>query len=153
MVGMKRRRFVARLGSRANERGFTYLWVLVAIALLGLGLAAVSEVWATSSRRQKLVELEWIGGQFSRAIGSYYQSTLGAVKSYPASLQELIDDRRYLTTRRHLRTIYANPFTGKQDWEPVVAADGRIRGIRVAAPLDEGGGAREFVYEPGGANR
>lgn len=149
MVGMKRRRFVARLGSRANERGFTYLWMLVAIALLGLGLAAVAEVWATSARRQKLVELEWIGGQFTRAIGSYYQSTPGAVKSYPASLQELIDDRRYLTTRRHLRTIYANPFTSRQDWDPVVAADGRLRGIRLAVRSDEVSVVREFVYEPG----
>jgi type II secretory pathway pseudopilin PulG len=150
---MERSRLVARLGSRPNERGFTYLWVLVAIALMGLGLAAVSEVWVTSARRQKLVEFEWIGAQFARAIGSYYQSSPGAAKAYPASLQELIDDRRYVTTRRHLRTIYANPFTGKQDWDLVVAADGRLRGVRVTAPSDEGGAVREFVYEPGGANR
>ena len=130
-----------------RERGFTYLWVLVAVAVLSIGLLAVSEVWATSARRQKMIELEWIGAQFVRAIGSYYQSTPGAAKAYPTSLQDLIEDRRYLTIRRHLRAIYPNPFTGKADWELVVGGDGRVRGVR-ARLADEGGGV-EFVFQPG----
>ena len=131
------------------QGGFTYLWVLVAIAVLGMGLLAVSEVWVTSARRQRLVELEWIGAQFTQAIGSYYQSTPGAAKVYPLTLQDLLEDRRYVTVRRHLRTVYANPFTGKQDWEPVVAADGRIRGMRIALPAEGVSAVREFVYQPG----
>jgi len=119
------------------------------IALLGIGLLAVSEVWVTSAERQKLVELEWIGGQFTRAIGSYYQSTPGAAKVYPQSLQELIEDRRYVTMRRHLRTVYFNPFTGKPDWELVLAADGRIRGVRVVVPGQHKNTMREFLYKPG----
>jgi len=131
------------------QGGFTYLWVLVAIAVLGIGLLAVSEVWVTSARRQKLVELEWIGAQFTQAIGSYYQSTPGAAKVYPLTLQDLLEDRRYVTVRRHLRTVYANPFTGKPDWEQVLAADGRIRGVRVALPVEGISSVREFVYQPG----
>lgn len=136
------------VGSRA-QGGFTYLWVLVAIAVLGIGLLAVSEVWATSARRQKLVELQWIGAQFTQAIGSYYQSTPGAAKVYPKTLQDLIEDRRYVTVRRHLRTVYANPFTGKPDWELVVAGDGRVRGIRVTVPGENGTSVKEFAYQPG----
>lgn len=133
-----------------SQRGFTYLWVLIAISVLGIGLAAVSEVWATSVRRQKLAELEWIGAQYMQAIGSYYESTPGAGKSYPSSLQELVEDRRYVTMRRHLRAIYANPFSGKPDWEVVVAAsDGHIRGVRVTLPGEALSSAREFVYQPG----
>ena len=149
MVMNGRLRLTSRARRAQNERGFTYLWVLVAIAVLGIGLLAVSEVWVTSARRQKLVELEWIGAQFTQAIGSYYQSTPGAAKAYPLTLQDLLEDRRYVTMRRHLRTVYANPFTGKQDWEQVVAADGRIRGVRVALPAEEVSAVREFVYQPG----
>ena len=136
------------VGAR-TQGGFTYLWVLAAIAVLGIGLLAVSEVWVTSARRQKLVELDWIGGQFTRAIGSYYQSTPGAAKVYPLTLQDLLEDRRYVTPRRHLRTVYANPFTGKPDWELVVAGDGRVRGVRVAVPGGDVNAMREFVYLPG----
>jgi type II secretory pathway pseudopilin PulG len=148
MVTMKRRA-VVRTRTTTDMRGFTYLWMLVAIAVLGIGLLAVSEVWVTSARRQKMVELEWIGGQFVQAIGSYYQATPGAAKAYPLTLQDLIKDRRYVTVRRHLRTVYANPFTGKPDWELVTAADGRIRGVRVVLSSDEKGVAKEFVYLPG----
>jgi type II secretory pathway pseudopilin PulG len=132
-----------------TQGGFTYLWVLVAIAVLGIGLLAVSEVWVTSARRQKLVELQWIGAQFTQAIGSYYQSTPGAAKVYPKTLQDLIEDRRYVTVRRHLRTVYANPFTGKPDWELMVSGDGRVRGVRVNVPGEDGAGVREFAYQPG----
>ncbi len=34
-----------------SQRGFTYLCVLVAIAVLGMGLVAASEVWQTKNRR------------------------------------------------------------------------------------------------------
>ena len=138
-----------RSARRRAQGGFTYLWVLAAIAVVGIGLLAVSEVWVTSVRRQKLVELDWIGAQFVQAIGSYYQSTPGAVKAYPARLQDLIEDRRYVTVRRHLRTVYANPFTGTQYWELLVAADGSVRGVRVVVPADGANTVREFVYQPG----
>lgn len=143
--GGRSRRYVGPRG----QGGFTYLWLLGAIAVLGIGLLAVSEVWVTSARRQKMVELDWIGGQFMQAIGSYYQATPGVAKAYPATLQDLIEDRRYVTVRRHLRTVYANPFTGKPDWALVVAADGRVRGVRVVVPGDGEDAVREFVYQPG----
>lgn len=146
MVGGCRARQATEL---RTQGGFTYLWVLLAVAILGIGLAAVAEVWVTSARRHKLAELEWIGAQFTQAIGSYYESTPGAAKSYPSTLQDLIEDRRYLTTRRHLRTIYANPFSGKQDWELLVAADGRLRGVRVNVAAEEGTVSREFAHQPG----
>jgi type II secretory pathway pseudopilin PulG len=140
------------VGPRAQD-GFTYLWLLAAIAVLGIGLFAVSEVWVTSARRQKMVELEWVGGQFTQAIGSYYQATPGAAKVYPASLQDLIEDRRYVTVRRHLRAVYANPFTGRPEWDLVAAADGRIRGVRIRLAENSGGMVREFIFTPTAMNQ
>jgi len=134
------------LGHR--QRGFTYLALLLAIAVLGIGLAAASEVWVTTARRQKLEQLEWIGAQFTQAIGSYYTASPGSVKVYPETLEELLEDRRYLTIRRHLRTVYLNPFTGKADWEKVSGPDGKVQGVRVAVRTESGVQVREFVHLP-----
>ena len=123
----------------------------MAIAIIGVGLLAVSEVWVTTARRQKTEELEWIGSQFTQAIGSFYQSSPGVSKSCPLSLQDLLEDRRHALVRRHLRTIYRNPFTGMADWELIKAPDGTVRGVRVSAPLGDRIQPREFVYLPAAA--
>jgi len=130
------------------QQGFTYLWLLAAIAVLGIGLAEVSEVWASSARRQRIAQLEWIGAQFTSAIGSYYQSAPDGAKAYPAELQDLVEDRRFPMPRRHLRTVYANPFSGKPDWALVTTPDKRIRGVRASVPGEDGAVVREFVYVP-----
>jgi len=132
-----------------RQRGFTYLGVLLAIALIGIGLAAASEVWVTIARRQRLEQLEWVGEQYVSAIGSYYESSPGRVKTFPRTLQDLLLDKRYVTMRRHLRQLYTDPLTGAADWELVLAPDGGIRGVR--APTHDGGvsagtQSREFSY-------
>jgi len=136
--------------SAAHERGFTYLALLLAIAILGIGLSMASEVWVTTARRQKVEQVEWIGDQFSQALCSYYAASPGSVKVFPTTPEELLEDRRYLTIRRHLRSLYANPFTGKLDWQWMVGADGRLRGVRMHIPNDAGSRPREFVCVPNG---
>jgi type II secretory pathway pseudopilin PulG len=132
-----------------KQGGFTYLGALLAIALLGIGLSLVAEVWATTARRQRMEQLEWVGQQFSQAIGSYYESTPGPVKAYPKSLQELLDDRRTAFARRHLRQLYVDPFTGTADWEVLRTPDGGIHGVRVVirgVGGQAGALAREYIY-------
>jgi type II secretory pathway pseudopilin PulG len=132
------------------RRGFTYLGLLLAIAVLGIGLMAASEVWVTTARRQRQVQLEWIGQQFQRGIGSYYEATPGLIKRFPERLDDLLEDRRYPTVRRHLRQIYANPFTGSVDWELIRGPGGTIVGVRlpVANTEDTRPALREFIYVP-----
>jgi type II secretory pathway pseudopilin PulG len=134
-----------------RQGGFTYLGVLLAIALLGIGLAAASEVWSTTARRQRMAQLDWVGQQYVQAIGSYYESTPGRVKAYPRDLKDLVEDRRFAFVRRHLRQVYVNPLSGVADWQLINTADGGIRGVRVAM-IDAGNaasGSREFAYVPG----
>lgn len=126
-----------RIRSR-RESGFTYLGLLLAIAVLGIGLTAASEVWVTTARRQKMVELEWICSQFTQALASYYEASTGSEKVFPLNVEELLEDHRYITTRRHLRDIYRNPFTGKQDWQWLKGADGRLRGVRALIATEDG---------------
>jgi len=131
-----------------RQRGFTYLGLLFAIALLGIGLVAASEVWVSTARHQRMAQLDWAGGQIVTAIGSYYDASPGSAKVYPTSLQELLEDRRYLTTRRHLRQVYPNAFTGQVDWTLVLTPDGRIRGVQAALPPELGLPPREYTHVP-----
>mgnify|MGYP004707190439 CR=1 FL=1 len=54
-------------------RGFTYLAVLLIVALMGIALAATGELWHTVATRQKEAQLLYVGDRYRRAIGRYYQ--------------------------------------------------------------------------------
>ena len=136
---------------RGSAQGFTYLGVLLALALVGIGLLAASEVWVTSAHRQRRAQMEWIGRQFEQAIGSYYESSPGGARTYPRSLDHLLLDPRYPTARRHLRQVYPNPFSGSTDWSLLRLPDGGIRAICVEIPAVDGWHSERlaFGYSPG----
>jgi type II secretory pathway pseudopilin PulG len=131
-----------------TQRGFTYLGVLLAIALLGIGLVAASEVWMTTAKRQRIEQLDWVGQQYVQAIGSYYESSPGSVKTFPKSLEDLLEDRRVSFVRRHLRQLYVNPLTGKLDWELIEAPAASIRGVRAKEDALQSDAQRptDYVY-------
>lgn len=116
------------------QTGFTYLILLFSIAILGLGLATTGVVWSTQARLAKERELQFIGDEFKRAIESYYNATPGEVKSHPPTLNDLVEDSRFLFTKRHLRKIYKNPFTNKVDWKLIQSPRGGIMGIEPPSP-------------------
>ncbi|MCI3953246.1 MAG: hypothetical protein K0R53_2745 [Burkholderiales bacterium] len=113
----------------AAQLGYTYLALLIAVAVIGVGLVAASEVWSQTRQREKEQELLFIGEQFRQAIGAYYERTPGAVKRYPEKLQDLLEDKRYLAKQRYLRKLFVDPITGKADWGVVPAPGGGIMGV------------------------
>jgi type II secretory pathway pseudopilin PulG len=118
------------LAERVNMRcthGFTYIGLLIAIALIGIGLAAVGLVWSTAMKRERERELLFIGGEFRQAIGRYYEASPG-IKQYPRRLEELLEDQRFPVIKRHLRKIYVDPMTGKPNWGLVLQGD-QILGV------------------------
>jgi type II secretory pathway pseudopilin PulG len=133
-----------------QQGGFTYLGLLLGIVLLGIGLTATSEVWFTTAQRQRQVQSQWAAQQYLRAIGSYYESGPGGVKSFPKSVDDLLEDRRGAVLRRHLRQIYVNPETGNREWSWIAAPGGGLMGVQVSAWKASGDlpGARELVYRP-----
>lgn len=115
-----------------GQGGFTYLGILFAVVLMGLVLAGTGEVWYMGQRRDKEVQLMFVGSQFSQAIRSYYDRSPGA-KEYPRRLEDLIRDNRFPFVVRHLRRLYLDPVTNSPDWGLVKAGD-RIVGVYSQAP-------------------
>jgi type II secretory pathway pseudopilin PulG len=137
--------------STRSQCGFTYLAMLLAVAVIGVGLAATGIVWSQSRQREREQELLFIGNQFRQAIALYYQRTPGAVNRYPAKLEDMLEDKRHASTQRYLRKIFVDPMTGKSEWGLVDAPDGGIMGIysrSKAAPIKSGGfAARDQAFE------
>lgn len=133
---------------RDRQGGFTYLTILFVVALMGTGLALAGEVWHTSSMREREAELLHLGHEYRKAIERYY---LAGPRQYPRSLADLLKDPRQPGTVRHLRRLYADPITGKDDWGLVRGPDGGIAGVHSLSedrPLKSGGFAvRDKEFE------
>lgn len=131
----------SELARPLRTRGFTYVGMLVAIVLVGLGIAGGSGVLASAERRERERELLFVGAQVRSAIGSYVQAVPGA-EQYPPSLDALLQDPRFPVVRRHLRRIPVDPMTGKADWVLVRSPAGGIMGLHSSSsrePLKQTG--------------
>ena len=121
-----------------GEKGFTYVWMMFAVALAGIVLAGAGQLWRTEARREKEKELMFVGEQFRRAIGSYYENSPGMPKRYPDSLEKLLADKRFPVVTRHLRKIFFDPMTGKDEWglvrKPGIGIVG-VHSLSVQVPL------------------
>jgi type II secretory pathway pseudopilin PulG len=118
-----------------DQRGAVLLLLLVIVAIMGLATAIAGSSWKTTTQRAKEDDLLWKGGQIRAAIGRYYetaQSGATTVKKYPASLDDLLLDSRFLETVRYLRKVYPDPMTGGR-WALIAAPDGGIMGVRSTA--------------------
>lgn len=112
-----------------HESGFTYLVLLAIVAIMGIMLAAVGEVWHMTLKREKEQELLFVGDQFRRAFSAYSLHTPGNARRYPLSLEELLKDPRYPGVQRYLRKIYVDPITGSTKWGLIKGPSGEIFGV------------------------
>ena len=102
-----------------GARGFSYLGLLFFVAITAAALAALGQAWSTAAERERERELEFRGNEIARAIQSYaavQSADPGQPPQYPASIDDLLNDRRGVKARHHLRRAYVDPFTGKADW-------------------------------------
>ena len=106
------------------QAGFTYIAVLILLAILALTAIGGLQVGAVMQRRAAEESLLDIGGEFRAALKSYAAATPAGLPTVPASLQDLLRDPRFPNPKRHLRKLYFDPMTGKQDWALVLTLDG-----------------------------
>ena len=115
------------------SHGFTYIGLLIFIAILGVGLAAGGVVFHQQAQREKEKDLLFVGDQIRRAIAQYYEKSPGGNKRFPQALDDLLLDQRYPATRRYLRRVYQDPMIGSKEWALVRAPDGGILGVHSAS--------------------
>ena len=139
------------MSAGSRQKGFTLAGALILIAVLGAGMAAYGEIASHAAQREKEQQLLFVGNQFRQAIGAYYERTPGAVKRFPQTLEELLQDKRHPMPQRHLRRMYADPMTGKPQWGLVDAPGGGVMGVyslSEAQPIKSGGfAARDGAFE------
>ena len=85
--------------------------------------------WADAAQREREQELLRVGELYAKAIGNYRASSPGSVKRYPAELGDLLQDNRFVGTRRHLRKLYADPLNPARSWGLIRAPDGGVAGV------------------------
>jgi type II secretory pathway pseudopilin PulG len=127
-----------RRGRRPREGGFTYVGLLVLVALVGILLAKAGEVASTTARREREAELLWVGHQYRAAIGRYWARR----RVYPQTLEELLGTGPEAPIEaRFLRSLYRDPMTSAPDWVLVPAPTGGIMGVASSsarAPIKTG---------------
>jgi type II secretory pathway pseudopilin PulG len=131
----------------AAQSGFSYIGILLFIAISGIALAATGQMWSTEIKRQREKELLFVGAQYAHAIQSYYEATPNGVRQYPKDLQDLLLDARFPVVKRHLRKLYNDPVTGKQDWG-LIKVQGRVVGVHslsMANPVRSTGFPKSLV--------
>jgi type II secretory pathway pseudopilin PulG len=108
--------------------GFTFIGILIIIAISGIALAGVGIVWHQNQQREREKELLYIGHQYSKAITSYYNGDTNN-NQYPKSLEDLVKDKRATSTMpHHIRKLYADPMTHGKPWGLIKQQD-RIIGV------------------------
>jgi len=112
----------------ARDSGFTYVWLLVLLAIMAIGLAAIGELASTEAKREREAQLLFAGNQIAAAIVAYRASSPGAPQ-YPQKLEDMLADNRYPSIRRYLRRVYPDPMTGRPDWGVVRGPGGGIVGV------------------------
>lgn len=103
--------------------GFTYLSLIIVVAIIGMVAATGLKLGGVIQRSLLEEELLHIGAEFSDALQSYADATPAGQPRQPPSLKELLRDPRFPGVRRHLRKIYVDPMTGSAEWGIVYLAD------------------------------
>ncbi len=107
-----------------RQQGFTYLGLLILLAIIGLVGAAGLKMGALLQRRAAEQELLDIGAAFADALQSYAGATPPGQAPQPPTLNDLLKDPRFPGTRRHLRKLYVDPITGRVEWGLIYRAGG-----------------------------
>jgi type II secretory pathway pseudopilin PulG len=96
--------------------GFTYIGLMIIVAVSGIALAGVGIMWSQDQQREHEKELLFVGEQFRQAIGSYYENAPDNIKQYPNKIEDLLLDKRFPAIKRHIRQIYMDPITNSTNW-------------------------------------
>lgn len=122
----------------SGERGHSLIALLVATALVALAASVAAPSVAWQRQHEQEARFGQIGRAYAQALARYRRLSPGAQPAYPHSLDDLLLDRRFVGTVRHLRRLYPDPLAAGQPWVPLRDERGGIVGVRSqsqSAPL------------------
>jgi type II secretory pathway pseudopilin PulG len=120
------------LGSPMVSRpasGFTFVAMLVAVAVISISLAVAGPLWSQQVRREHERELMRIGALYAQALASYRRNSPGTEHRFPSALADLLDDERTVRTQRYLRRLYPDPVAPTYAWGVLLDESGSIAGV------------------------
>jgi type II secretory pathway pseudopilin PulG len=120
-----------------RQRGFAYMALMVFFGVFIAVAGAAMMSGGMLQRRNAEEQLIFVGGEFRRAIESYYLASASMPPGsprYPEKLDDLLADPRSKELRRHLRQIYPDPLMGQPNWGMVPAPGGGIMGVYSLSP-------------------
>ncbi|MEW6089101.1 MAG: type II secretion system protein [bacterium] len=102
---MKSEKLRSAFGTKNSSEGFTYIWLMIFIAVMCINLAVVAPVWRTIVKRDKEEELKFRLESIRNGIKEYKKK----YNKFPADISELV-------AFKCLRKPFFDPVTGKLDW-------------------------------------
>ena len=125
--------------NRDSQAGFTYLGLMIILAIIGVAAAGTLQMGAVLQRHANEEELLNIGLDFRAALKNYARATPGGALAAPHTLKDLLRDPRYPNPHRYLRQIPVDPLTGQTSWGLVLGPDGQsivgIHSLSKAKPI------------------
>ncbi|MGQ5524488.1 type II secretion system protein [Chitinimonas sp. PSY-7] len=112
-----------------RQAGFSYLALLIFLAVMGVAASATVLLGSIAQRRQAEDTLLQTGAAYRAALSSYYRAMPPGKRRYPQRLEDLLLDSRFPKLKRHLRQLYPDPITGQMDWQLIRHPDGGIMAI------------------------
>ena len=129
--------------------GFTYIGLLILLALMSITTAAAIHLGIILQRRSAELELLEIGREYRNAFISYAIATPVGASRYPRSLEDLLLDPRHTEKKRHLRKIYIDPINNDNVWGVVKSPDGTgiigVHSLSTAQPIKIGNFDDDFI--------
>ena len=124
---------------RKSAAGFTYIGLLVLVALIGFLLAVAGQVAGAAAQREREKQLLFAGHAYRNAIARFVRIN----RRFPLALAELVQSENTGPLPAHyLRHVYPDPMTGAADWTLIPALGGGIMGVAstsTRAPIKHSG--------------
>ena len=95
-----------------DESGYILVGVVFMLFIMIIGMSVAAPKIANQIQRDRELETMQRGKQYQHAIKLYYHK----FGTYPPNIEALVNTNGI----RFLRTRYADPMTGKDDWKPIL---------------------------------
>ena len=104
-----------------SRSGYSYLFVLLAVMLMGVMQGMIGSSWKQIMQREREEELLFRGIQIQDAISRWHQPPPGAQRHVATplnDLKDLLQDPRTPARVRYLRKLYTDP-VARQEWSVI----------------------------------